>query len=49
MAFDQENKTEIQVFESSKISTDEFEKIDETNKVWPEFLDEFTTNFWEEF
>ena len=49
MAFDQENKTEIQVFESSKISIDEFEKIEETNKVLPEFLDEFTTNFWEEF
>ena len=49
MAFDQENKIEIQVFESSKISIDEFEKIEETNKVLPEFLDEFTTNFWEEF
>ena len=49
MAFNQENKTEIQVFESSKISIDEFEKIEETNKVLPEFLDEFTTNFWEEF
>ena len=49
MAFDQENKTEIQVFESSKISIDEFEKIEETNKVLPEFLDKFTANFWEEF
>ena len=49
MAFDQENKTEIQVFESSKISADEFEKIEETNKILPEFLDEFTSNFWEEF
>jgi len=49
MAFDQENKFEIQVFESSKISADEFEKIEETNKILPEFLDEFTSNFWEEF
>ena len=49
MASDQENKTEIQVFESSKISIDEFDKIEETNKVLPEFLDEFTSNFWEEF
>ena len=49
MAIDQEYKTEIQVFESSTISMDEFEKIEETNKVLPEFLDEFTSNFWEEF
>ncbi|MDA9284819.1 carboxypeptidase-like regulatory domain-containing protein, partial [Flavobacteriaceae bacterium] len=49
MAFDQENKTEIQVFESSTISMEEFEKIEQTNKVLPEFLDEFTSNFWEEF
>ena len=26
-----------------------FDKIEETNKVLPEFLDEFTSNFWEEF
>ena len=49
MAFDQENKTEIQVFESSKITINEFEKIEETNTVLPEFLDEFITNFWDEF
>ena len=49
MAFDQENKFEIQVFESSKISADEFETIEETNKILPDFLDEFTSNFWEEF
>ena len=49
MAFDRENKTEVQVFESLKISADEFEKTEETNKVLPEFLDEFTSNFWEEF
>jgi hypothetical protein len=49
MAFDQENKTEIQVFESTKISTDEFEKIEETNKVLPNFSEEFASNFWKEF
>ena len=49
MVINQEYKTEIQVFESSTISMDEFEKIEETNKVLPEFLDEFTSNFWEEF
>ena len=37
MAFDQENKTEIQVFESSKITINEFEKIEETNTVLPDF------------
>ena len=41
--------TEIQVFESVNISVDTFEKIKEENKVLPEFLNEFTTNFWEEF
>ena len=49
MAFDQENKTEIQVFESTKISTDEFEKIEVTNKVLPNFSEEFASNFWKEF
>jgi hypothetical protein len=49
MAINQEYKTEIQVFESSTISMDEFEKLEEKNKVLPEFLDEFTSNFWEEF
>jgi hypothetical protein len=49
MAFDQENKTEIQVFESTKINTDEFEKIEETNKVLPNFSEEFASNFWKEF
>ena len=49
MVINQEYKTEIQVFESSTISMDEFEKLEEKNKVLPEFLDEFTSNFWEEF
>ena len=49
MSFDQEYKTEIQVFESTNMSDEEFKKIKEENKVLPEFLNEFTTNFWEEF
>ena len=49
MVINQEYKTEIQVFESSTISMDEFEKLEEKNKVLPEFLDEFTSNFWQEF
>ena len=49
MAFDQEFKTEIQVFESTNISIEEFRKIKEENKVLPEFLDKFKTNFWKEF
>ena len=40
---------ELQVFESKVINEKNFEKIKEENKVLPEFLDEFTTNFWEEF
>ena len=40
---------ELQVFESKVIDEKNFEKIMEENKVLPEFLDEFTTNFWEEF
>ena len=40
---------ELQVFESKVIDKKNFQKIKEENKVLPEFLDEFTTNFWEEF
>ena len=49
MAINQEYKTEIQVFESTKMNDEEFQKITEENKVLPEFLNEFKTNFWEEF
>ena len=45
MAINQEYKTEIQVFESTKMNDEEFQKIIEENKVLPEFLNEFTTNF----
>ena len=40
---------ELQVFESKVIDEKNFQEINEENKVLPEFLDEFTTNFWEEF
>ena len=41
--------TELQVFESDKISEENFENVDHKNSVMPEYLKEFTTNFWEEF
>ena len=41
--------TELQVFESSEISKDTFQTIDDKNDVYPEYLEKFTTNFWEEF
>ena len=40
--------TELQVFESSEISKDTFQIIDDKNDVYPEYLEKFTTNFWEE-
>ena len=49
MGFDQKYKIEIQVFESNKITKNEFENLNEDNKVLPEFLEEFKTNFWQEF
>ena len=41
--------TELQVFESKKISKDEFENLKNKNEIMPEYLEEFTTNFWKEF
>jgi len=41
--------TELQVFESSEILKNTFQTIDHKNDVYPEYLEEFTTNFWEEF
>jgi len=41
--------TELQVFDSKKISKEIFEKVESKNEIMPEYLDEFTTNFWEEF
>ena len=41
--------TELQVFDSKKITKEIFERVENKNEVMPEYLDEFTTNFWEEF
>ena len=41
--------TELQVFDSKKITKEIFEKVESKNEIMPEYLDEFTTNFWEEF
>ena len=49
LIFDQKSITELQVFESKKISESEFENIKNKNDVTPKYLEEFTTNFWEEF
>ena len=46
---DENSTTEFQVFESKIISNDKFEEIKTNNDVLPEYLEEFTTNFWEEF
>jgi hypothetical protein len=40
---------ELQVFKTRVINSKEFDDVDEKNQVLPEYLEEFTTNFWEEF
>jgi hypothetical protein len=42
-------KIQLQIFESKNIDIKYFDKIEEKNEILPEYLDEFTTNFWEEF
>ena len=46
---DEKTITELQVFKSKKISKDEFENLKNKNQVLPEYSEEFTSNFWEEF
>ena len=46
---DEKTITELQVFESKKISKDEFENLKNKNQVLPKYSEEFTSNFWEEF
>ena len=46
---DEKTITELQVFESKKISKDEFENLKNKNQVLPEYSEEFISNFWEEF
>jgi hypothetical protein len=41
--------TELQVFKVKGIDKKDFEDINEENQVLPEYLEEFTTNFWDEF
>jgi len=46
---DVKTTTEIQVFDSKNITKKKFQKIEVKNQIIPEYLEEFTTNFWEEF
>ena len=46
---DVKTSTELHVFDSKKITEEIFEKVDSKNEIIPEYLDEFKTNFWEEF
>ena len=41
--------TELQVFESKRISLETFKKIKVDNKILPMYIEKFETNFWEEF
>ena len=49
LIFDEKSSTELQIFESKKITKTEFDNIEVKNDVMPEYSEEFTTNFWEEF
>ena len=49
LAVTNEFKTELQVFESDRISSIDYKKIKEDNKVLPTYIEKFETNFWEEF
>ena len=46
---DVKTSTELQVFDSRSITKEKFQKIESKNQIMPEYLEEFTTNFWEEF
>ena len=46
---DVKTSTELQVFDSKSITKEKFQKIESKNQIMPEYLEEFTTNFWEEF
>ena len=49
LILDEKSSTELQIFESKKITKTEFDNIEGKNDVIPEYLEEFTINFWEEF
>ena len=40
---------ELQIFKIRKMDSKEFEEINEENQILPIFLNEFKTNFWNEF
>ena len=46
---DVKTSTELQVFDSKSITKEKFQKIESKNQIMPEYLEEFTTNFWKEF
>ena len=43
------NKVELRVFQSKPIDLNLYENLKEENKILPEYVDKFKTNFWEEF
>lgn len=43
------NKVELRVFQSKPIDLNVYENLKEENKILPKYVDEFKTNFWEEF
>ncbi len=40
---------EVRVLRDSVINDNDFNKIEESNNILPQYLDEFKTNFWEEY
>ena len=49
LAAKNEFNVEIQIFESNAIDLKKFRNIKEDNKVLPDYVEAFNTNFWEEF
>ncbi|MDG2368474.1 MAG: carboxypeptidase-like regulatory domain-containing protein [Flavobacteriaceae bacterium] len=43
------NEVELRVFQSKPIDLNLYENLKEENKILPEYVDEFKTNFWKEF
>ena len=43
------NKVELRVFQSKSIDLNLYDNLKEENKILPIYVDEFKTNFWEEF
>ncbi len=49
LIYNENRSTEFQVFDCKKMSKEKFENLQNKNLVMPEYFEEFTTNFWEEF